>query len=145
MAPYRHQTTTERSLTEYSLDAPVLIFDIPTLLAQIKRENTWQKGKRNAMTLLKDQGLRVVLVAMHAGKAISSHQAESPMSVQVVAGRLKFNTDSESVTLKKGQVLALQAGIRHDVEALEESAFLLTLATGQSHPAEHEQQAAEDS
>jgi quercetin dioxygenase-like cupin family protein len=137
MAPHRRQTTTERSLTEYSLDAPLLMFDIATLLTQIKHEDRWQKGKRNAMTLLKDQGLRIVLVAMHAGVATPSHHAEGPLSVQVVEGRLKFTTDSESVTLKKRHVLALQAGIRHDVQALEESAFLLTRATGQSHPAEH--------
>lgn len=138
MAPHRHRTTTDRSLTEYSLDAPLLTFDIPTLLAQLKREDTWQKEERNAVTLLKGRGLRVVLIAMHAGTRIPSHQAESPLSVQVVHGRLQLHTDSESITLKKGQLLALQEGIRHDVEALEESAFLLTLATGQSHPVERE-------
>jgi quercetin dioxygenase-like cupin family protein len=73
---------------------------------------------------------------MHAGTAIPSHQAEGPLSMQVVEGCLQVRTDSESVTLKKGQMLALQAGIRHEVEALEESAFLLTLVTSQSHPAE---------
>ncbi len=138
MALYRHQTTTDRSLTEYSLDAPLLTFDIPTLLAQLKHEDLWRTGKRNAMTLLKDRGLRVVLIVMHASTAIPSHQAESPLSVQVVEGRLQVRTDAEPVTLKKGHMLALRAGIRHEIEALEESALLLTLATSQLHPAEHE-------
>jgi quercetin dioxygenase-like cupin family protein len=57
--------------------------------------------------------------------------------VQVVEGRLQVRTDAEPVTLKKGQMLALQAGTRHEIEALEESALLLTLAANQSHPAEH--------
>ena len=80
MALHRHRTTTERSLTEYSLDAPLLTFDIPTLLAQLKHEDLWRTGKRNAMTLLKDRGLRVVLIVMHASTAIPSHQnvARSP-------------------------------------------------------------------
>jgi quercetin dioxygenase-like cupin family protein len=138
MALYRHQTTTDRSLTEYSLNAPLLTFDIPTLLAQLKHEDLWRTGKRNAMTLLKDRGLRVVLIVMHASTAIPSHQAESPLSVQVVEGRLQVRTDAEPVTLKKGHMLALRAGIRHEIEALEESALLLTLATSQLHPAEHE-------
>jgi quercetin dioxygenase-like cupin family protein len=143
MALYRHQTTTERSLTEYSLDAPLLTFDIPTLLAQLKHEDLWRTGKRNAMTLLKDRGLRVVLIVMHASTAIPSHQAESPLSVQVVEGRLQVRTDAEPVTLKKGHMLALQAGIRHEIEALEESALLLTLATSQLHPAEYKGDAGE--
>ena len=137
MALDNYRTTTERSLTEYSLDAPLLTFDIPMLLAQLKHEDLWRTGKRNAMTLLKDQGLRVVLILMHAGTAIPSHQAESPLSIQVVEGCLQVRTDSEPVTLKKGHMLALQAGLRHEVKALEESALLLTLATSQSHPAEH--------
>jgi quercetin dioxygenase-like cupin family protein len=136
MAVQRHETTTDRSLTEYSLDAPLLTFDIPTMLAQLKCEAPWQTGERNAMTLLKGQGLRVVLVTIHAGTAIPSHQVESPMSVQVVEGCLQFRTDLESVTLKQGQMLILQTSIRHSVEALEESAFLLTLASRQLHPAE---------
>jgi len=138
MALRRHQTTAERSLTEYSLDAPLLTFDIPTLLAQLKNEDLWRTGKRNAMTLLRDHRLRMVLIVMHVSTAIPSHQAESPLSVQVIEGRLQVRTDAEPVTLKKGQMLALQAGIRHEIEALEESALLLTLATSQSHPAEHE-------
>jgi quercetin dioxygenase-like cupin family protein len=136
MTLHRHRTTAERSLTEYSLDAPLLTFDISMLLAQLKHEDLWRTGKRNAMTLLKGHGLRVVLILLHAGIAIPSHQAESPLSMQVVEGCLQVRTDSDSVILKKGHMLALQAGIRHDVEALEESALLLTLATSQSHPAE---------
>lgn len=132
----RHRTTAERSLTEYSLNAPLLTFDLPMLLAQLKHEDLWRTGKRNAMTLLKGHGLRVVLILMHASITIPSHQAESPLSMQVVEGCLQVRTDSDAVILKKGHMLTFQAGIRHDVEAIEESALLLTLATSQSHPAE---------
>ena len=144
MSFYRQQTTTERSLTEYSLDARLLTFDIPTLLAQLRHEDQWRAGKRNAMTLLKEHGLRMVLIVMRASTAIPSHQAESSLSVQVVEGRLQVRTGAEPVTLKKGQMLALQAGIRHEIEALEESTFLLTLAASQSHPAEHKGDAGEN-
>ena len=131
MSTERHEIKRARLL-----DAPLLTFDLSTLLKEIKREQTWRKGTRNARTLLKGQKLRMVLVAMHAGTLMESHRADAPISFQVIDGRLKFSTDSESFILRKGQVLSLQAGIRHDVEALNESAFLLTLATSQSHPAE---------
>jgi len=122
--------------TERPMDAPLLTFDIPALLAQIKREETWQKGTRNGMTLLKGQGLRVMLVAMRAGTVIQSHQADSPISLQVIEGVLKFSIDRQTLTLRQGQLLTLRTGIPHAVEAVGESAFLLTLATETPHPVE---------
>jgi quercetin dioxygenase-like cupin family protein len=121
---------------ERPLDAPLLTFDIPTLLSQIKREDSWPKGARNGMTLFKEQALRVVLVAMHAGTVIPSHRAESPISLQVIEGTIKFSTEAQTLTLSTGQLLTLQAGIPHTVEAVEEAAFLLTLATETPHPGE---------
>jgi quercetin dioxygenase-like cupin family protein len=123
-------------MTERPLDAPLLTFDIPSLLTQIKREAAWQKGTRNAMTLLKGQGLRVVLVVMHPGTVLPSHRADSPISFQVLEGVVKFSADAQVVTLGKGQLLTLQGGIPHAVEAVEEAACLLTLATETSHPLE---------
>ena len=123
-------------LTERPLDAPLMTFDLSSLLSQIKGEDTWHKSARNGMTLLKGQGLRVVLVALYAGAVMPSHRADSPISVQVLEGVIKFSTDAQSLTLGKGQLLTLQGGIPHVVEALEAAAFLLTLATETPHPIE---------
>jgi quercetin dioxygenase-like cupin family protein len=106
-----------------------LTFDLAALLAQIKGEDTWQQGPRNAMTLHKEPGLQVVLIAMHANTTIPSHRADGPISVQVLEGRLTFRTEAHVVPLSPGQVLTLHAGMSHAVEALEESAFLLTMGT----------------
>jgi len=123
-------------VTERPIDAPLLTFDLPALLAQVKREDTWASAPRTGLTLLKGQRLRVVLVALHAGAEIPSHQTDSPISVQVIEGTLTFRTEAQILTLRAGQLLTLQAGIRHAVEAVEESAFLLTLATETPHPIE---------
>ena len=117
------------------LDASFLTFDVPSLLDQIKSEDDWLKEPRNAMTLHKSRDLRIVLIAMHAGTRIRPHTADYPISLQVIAGSLRFNAGPKSATLRKGQLLTLHEGIPHDIEAPEESAFLLTLATGGNHPA----------
>ena len=118
------------------LDASMMTFDIATLLEEIKREKAWQTGDRNAMTLLKGQGLRVLLVALHGGATIPSHQTDSPISLQVIEGSLSFGSGTQAATLRKGELLTLEGGVPHTVEALEESAFLLTLATDRPHPTE---------
>lgn len=130
--------TLERSTTETerALDAPLLTFDIPALFTQMKQESTWQTGSRNGVTLLKTEGLRVVLVAMHAGTVIPVHKAEGPIAVEVVEGRLVFSAGSRDVTLGKGQLLTLQPAIAHGLRAIDECAYLLTIASEAPHPAE---------
>ena len=57
------------------------------------------------------------------------HTADGIISVQVLVGRLQFNTDQQSVELNKGEMLALHERIPHSVLALKETVFLLTLTT----------------
>jgi len=121
---------------ERPLDAPLLTFDIPALLTQVKQESAWRTGSRNAITLLKTQGLRVVLVALHADTVIPSHRAEGPITVQLLEGQLLFSAGSKDVTLAPGQLLTLQPGIAHGLKAKGDCAFLLTIATETPHPAE---------
>jgi quercetin dioxygenase-like cupin family protein len=47
-----------------------------------------------------------------------------------------FRRGLQALTLSTGQLLTLQAGIPHTVEAVEEAAFLLTLATETPYPGE---------
>jgi quercetin dioxygenase-like cupin family protein len=114
-----------------------LLFDIVSLVAQLKGEETWHTGARNAMTLHKGSGLRIVLIAMHANTTIPSHHADGPISVQVLEGVLTFRTEAQAVTLRAGQLLTLSAGIPHVVAAEEESAFLLTMGTEAPSLVEH--------
>jgi quercetin dioxygenase-like cupin family protein len=136
MASQRPHPTTERPL-----DAPLLTFDLATLVAQLKGEAAWHTGTRNAMTLHKGPGLRVVLIVMHANTTIPSHHADGPISVQVLAGSITFRATARVVTLHTGQLLTLAAGIPHVVEAEEESAFLLTMGIAISSPAEPQPEA----
>jgi quercetin dioxygenase-like cupin family protein len=123
-------------MTERPMDASLLTFDLPAVLAQLKREDAWARAPRTGITLLKGQQLRVMLVALHAGTTIPSHQAEGPITVQVIEGTLRFHAEADTLTLQAGQMVTLQGGIPHAVEAVEESAFLLTLAASTPHPAE---------
>jgi len=130
MASQRPHPTTERPLA-----APLLTFDVATLVAQLKGEEAWRTGARNAMTLHQGPGLRIVLIAMHANTTIPSHHADGPISVQLLEGSITFRAAAHVVTLHTGQLLTLSAGILHVVEAEEESAFLLTMGSAVASPA----------
>jgi quercetin dioxygenase-like cupin family protein len=118
------------------MDAPFLTFDLPAILTQLKREETWAHAPRTGITLLKGERLRVMLVALHAGTTIPLHQSDGPITVHVLEGTLTFRTEAHTLTLDTGHLLTLQGGIPHAVEAVEESVFLLTLVTALPHPME---------
>ena len=131
-------TTLERSTpgAERSLDRPVMTFDLPAILADLKQEPTWRTGRRNAVTLLKAPGLRVVLVALQGGAEVAWHQTDSPVTVQTLEGRVAVRIDADELVLTTGQLLTLRPGLEHAMRAQDESAFLLTLASEAPHPAE---------
>ena len=105
-----------------------LTTDLTALALELKAEENWQKTGRGSRTVLKSETLRIVLNVMQAGSEIKPHQAPGPISVQVLEGRIRFNTEAGAVELTKGKILTLQAHVRHSVEAIEESAFLLTVS-----------------
>ncbi len=120
---------------DHLVEAPPQTFDLDSELAMIKSENAWQSGKRNAVTLLNNHKMRIVLVTMREGASTQEHRVDCPISLQMVEGEIKFRADSHDYLLKKGQLLTLRPGIIHGIHAVMDSAYLLTLATNESHPA----------
>jgi quercetin dioxygenase-like cupin family protein len=106
---------------------PYLEFDIARELEQLHREAGWESGQ-NAKTLVKYAGLRIVLIALQARSRIPGHQTEGQISIQNIAGRIQVRAQGRTFDLRSGGLLALEQGLPHDIEALEESAFLLTIA-----------------
>ncbi len=80
-----------------------------------------------AETLVKEPGLRVVLIALRAQGRMHEHRAHAPITVQVLKGRVHFRVEERAFELAAGRLLAVAADMAHDVEALEESAMLLTI------------------
>lgn len=124
-----NESTDLRPEGERVLDAPLVNIDIGRFITQIKKEAAWDNSDRNAITVYKTDGLRMVLVALHEGAVMAKHTAAGIISVQVLEGEINFTTDEQSVILKKEQMIALHKGLPHSVTALKESVFLLTLTT----------------
>lgn len=110
------------------LDAPMVVMDLHAFRQQIKREQAWRISDRNAITVFKSAGLRVLLVALHAGAEMKTHTSAGTITLQVLEGHISFQTDPQGAELTQGQLLALHGTIPHRVLAREESVFLLTIA-----------------
>ena len=118
------------------LAAPALAFDLAAELASLKEEASWQDGDRNARTLVEEPTLRIVLCAARAGARFQEHKTAGLASLQTLAGHLRLHLPDETVDLPAGHLLALHHDRPHDVEAVEESAFLLTFAWPTRRPSQ---------
>jgi quercetin dioxygenase-like cupin family protein len=119
--------TEQRRPHPQPMAAPYLEFDLARELEQLHREVGWQSGQ-NAKTLVKHDGLRIVLIALKARSSIPEHHTEAQISIQTVGGHIQVRAQGRSFELRAGGLLALDQGVPHHVEAVDESAFLLTIA-----------------
>ena len=127
MSDTTHPTPHHQRPHPAPLAGPFLEFDLGREIQQLRQEDTWSTG-RNSKTLVKYADFRVVLMALKAGTRIEGHQAEGRISVQTIAGHICMRASGRTFDLPAGSLLALDRATVHDVEALEESAILLTIA-----------------
>jgi quercetin dioxygenase-like cupin family protein len=111
------------------LDLPTSSFDLLREQELLRQEESYRGGDRNAKTLVKERGLSVVLTVMRSGARLQEHKTAGPISVQTLAGHIRLHALENTFDLPVGHVVMLGGNIVHDVEAVEESAFLLTIAS----------------
>ncbi len=105
--------------------APHLKFDLKAEVAQLCKDQP-QAG-RNSRTLIKAPDLRVVLVTAKKGSFINEHRADGAVTILAVVGAIRLQLPDTVVDLKPGELLALDRALPHDVEALTDCAFLVTI------------------
>src|SRR4051812_24047175 len=99
-------------------------FDLLQEMKASEQNRPWTMG-HFARTLFKKSDFRVVLISMDKGSILREHHADGTISVQVLKGVIRFTAQGEAHSLEVNGVLTLGASIKHEVEALEASAFLL--------------------
>ena len=108
--------------------SPFLSFELPAELHRLRTEDhPWQAG-RNAKILVKYPDFRVLLIGLRPGTHIAEHHAAGSISVQTISGHVIIRAAGRVFDLPEGQLLALEQEVPHDVEALAESAILVTIA-----------------
>jgi quercetin dioxygenase-like cupin family protein len=119
--------TQRENLDNRILEAPILNFSIDKEIAQLKKETEWINGDRNAVTLQKNSNLCVVLLSLHKGAKLLEHTVDGPITLFVISGKIKFACENKEVDVESNGLLVLEKKTSHDVEALEDSTFILTV------------------
>ena len=79
--------------------------------------------------LMNEPGYRMVLLSMRAGQLIPEHASKGMVTVQAILGHITLFAGSFPNELYAGEVICLESGVPHRIEAIEDSA-LLVLSTG---------------
>jgi quercetin dioxygenase-like cupin family protein len=102
-------------------------FELLREIIESEQCKPWVSGI-HARTLYKKQDFRVVLISMETAAQMKEHHIDGTSSVQVLKGHIRYSTKGQVYDLRAGSLLTLGASIKHEVEAMEESVFLLTIS-----------------
>lgn len=93
---------------------------------QLKNARTNGSG-RSAATVYKGNHLTMTIVALTEGTQLSEHENPGEAAAQVLMGRMELRSGNDTWECATGNLLVIPQA-RHSVRALNDCAFLLTVA-----------------
>ena len=109
------------------LSRPVIEVEIRRHLDAIRAGAAYRDSDHAAETMVKEPGLRVVLIALKAGGRLPKHRARASITVQAVEGTVRLTVEGSTIELTEGSLVAVAAGVPHDLETVAPGAVLVTM------------------
>jgi len=118
------------SLTR-SLAGAHLTFDLGAQIDELRQDPSYARSGRVGRTLVKSGPLRLTLTVLASEVDVGTHHADTPMTLQVLEGALRYRVGGEEFELGRGELLFFGPGHAQDIRALGDTALLLTI-TGEA-------------
>src|SRR5260370_11560405 len=104
----------------------LIAVDIRAEISRLKSEPAWANGDRHGLSLVRGDGINVALMLLKKGATLQEHHTKAAITMHLLEGRINFVAKDERNLLTPGMLLALDRAIAHSIEALEDSALILT-------------------
>lgn len=105
------------ALSHASPGSPV---DVGPLGAQLATQRT--------AALFKSRDLEVIRLVLRAGMSLPAHDVTGEITIHCIEGALEIGHPGGRALLEAGQMLFLEGGARHDVQARSDATALVTIA-----------------
>jgi quercetin dioxygenase-like cupin family protein len=104
-------------------------FALGAMIDQLQNEGSYRTAHRNALTLVRDDGLTAVATVARKGAQCEEHFSRGPTVFIVLEGELAIESagDDRVITLPKGSVGVLAREIRHQLTAVSDCAYLMIM------------------
>lgn len=126
------ETTENRpDRTGHLLQGVLETFNLDQVIEWLHNEAEYRDKGHNALVLVKAPALRTLVICIGKDQRLHEHHAPGPFTLTMLRGRISFVLEphGENIVteLEPGQLLVLEEPRLHEVVALEDSAFLLTI------------------
>jgi quercetin dioxygenase-like cupin family protein len=108
-------------------DGPWLAFGLDAEIERLQEEPYWQSG-RNSKTIVHYPDFRMVVTAIQANTTIHEHRTAGRLAVQILRGHVRMHANGKEFDLPAGRILVVDQAIPYDLNAIEDSSVLLTIA-----------------
>jgi quercetin dioxygenase-like cupin family protein len=104
------------------------VFKLTDEVRSLRGELDHTSGGRAAKTLAKTDGVRVTLVLLSSGATLNPESTAGGASLHVLEGRVRVQAEGEQWDLGPRELIVLGENLHEPVTAIEEAAFLVTVA-----------------
>ncbi len=88
----------------------------------------YKEDKPAISVLIETDSTKEIRIVMRKGQLMKKHQTPFPIVVEMFEGDLDFGVEGEIHHLKRGDILALEAAVPHDLIAKSDCIVRLTLS-----------------
>jgi len=88
----------------------------------------YKEDKPSINVLFETDSTKEIRIVMRNGQLMKKHQTPFPIVVEIFEGEIDFGVEGELHHLKRGDILALDGGVPHDLKAMSDSIVRLTLS-----------------
>ena len=96
--------------------------------ASLIKELVYNDSKVAITVLIDTDNTKEIRIAMREGQEMKKHQTAFPIVVEIFEGAVDFGVEDEVLQLKKGDLIALEGGVAHDLKAKVNSIIRLSLS-----------------
>jgi len=87
----------------------------------------YSSEKPTITVLLETNNTKEIRIAMKNGNLMKKHQTPYPIVIEIFEGEINFGVNNEVLVLVKGDIIALDGAVPHDLKATKDSIVRLTL------------------